>query len=189
MSAATGLRSKPAQLVIATALLVSLIWGASFVALHYFRDMRGAAVEPVAHPLTDEQAKLQVLEPAQEIVGAGRLSGVSASYLLMSCKNADEPPYQGAVYLNFDVPGVLDTPRYFASIAAAMTASGWTEAMPPGRHPGGRTLTRNGVTVIFFRNSDSDDRATMQIYGECRNTTDHRNDPTGWVDITAALPR
>ncbi len=103
--------------------------------MHRFRDMRGAAVDPVAHPLTDEQAKLQVLEPAREIAGTGKLKGVSASYLLMSCKNADEPPYQGAIYLNFDVPGVMDTPQYFASIAAAMTAKGWTEAMPPSRSP------------------------------------------------------
>ncbi|SBS70861.1 conserved hypothetical protein [uncultured Mycobacterium sp.] len=189
MPAATGLRSKPAMLLIVAALLVGLILGLSFVAMHRFRDLRGEAVDPVAHPLTDEQAQLQVLEPAREIAGAGTLKGVSASYLLMSCKNADEPPYQGAVYLNFDVPGIMDTPQYFASIAAAMTAKGWTEAIPPSGHPGGRTLTRSGVTAIYFRNSDKANRATMQIYGECRNTTDHRSDPTGWVDVTAALPR
>ncbi|TDO12242.1 hypothetical protein EV580_3968 [Mycobacterium sp. BK086] len=177
------LRSKPAVLLIAAALLTSLVLGVSFVALHQFRDLRGAAVDPVARPLTDEQAKLQVLQPAQEIAGAGHLKGVSASYLLMSCASADEPPYQGAIYLNFDVPGVMDTPRYFASIAAALTAKGWTEAMPPARHPGGRTFTRDGVTVIFFRNDDQTNRATMQIYGECRNTTDHRRDPTGWVGV------
>jgi hypothetical protein len=185
MPAATGLRSKPAVLLIAAALLVSLTFGLSFVAMHRFRDLRGEAVDPVAHPLTDEQAKLQVLVPAREI--AGNLKGVSASYLLMSCKNADEPPYQGAVYLNFDVPGVMATPQYFGSIAAAMTAKGWTEAMPPNRHPGGRTFTRDGVTAIYFRNTDQTDRATMQIYGECRDTTDHRTDPTGWVDVTAAV--
>ena len=189
MSAATGLRSKPAVLLIAGALLVSLVLGLSFVAMHRFRDMRGAAIDPVTNPLTDEQAQLQVLGPAREIAGTGKLKGVSASYLLMSCKNADEPPYQGAIYLNFDVPGVMDTPQYFGSIAAALTAKGWTEAMPPSRHPGGRTFTRNGVTVIYFRNTDQVDRATMQIYGECRNTTDHRRDVTGWVDVTPALPR
>jgi hypothetical protein len=189
MPTATGLRSKPAVLLIAATLLVSLVLGLSFVALHRFRDMRGAAVDPVAHPLTDEQAKIQVLEPAREITGTGKFAGVSASYLLMSCKNADDPPYQGAIYLNFDVPGVMETPQYFDSIAAAMTAKGWAQAMPPSRHPGGRTFTRNGVTVIFFRNTDQAGRATMQIYGECRDTTDHRRDPTGWVDVTAALPR
>jgi hypothetical protein len=176
-------------LLIAAALLVSLTLGLSFLALHRFRDMRGAAVDPVAHPLTDEQAKLQVLDPAREIAGIGNLTSTSASYLLMSCTNADEPPYQGTIYLNFDVPGVVDTPKYFGSIAAAMTTKGWTEAMPPSRHPGGRTFTRNGVTVIYFRDTDQTDRATMQIYGECRVTTDHRADTTGWVDVTGSLPR
>lgn len=189
MPAATGLRSRSAVLLIAAALLVSLVLGLSFVVLHRFRDLRGAAVDPVAQPLTDEQAKRQVLDPAREIAGAGKLKGVSANFLLMSCTNADEPPYQGAIYLNFDVPGVLDTPRYFASIAAAMTARGWTEAIPPTRHPGGRTFTRSGVTVIYFRTNDQTDRATMQIYGECRVTTDHRRDATGWADVTADLPR
>jgi hypothetical protein len=189
MPAATVLRSRPAVLLIAAALLVSFVLGLSFVALHHFRDMRGAAVDPVAQPLTDEEAKAQVLRPAREIVGTGKLKSVSASYLLMSCTNADEPPYQGAIYLNFDVPDVLATPKYFDSIATAMTAGGWAEAMPPNRHPGGRTFTRDGVTVIYFRTDDASNRATMQIYGECRNTTDHRRDTTGWVDVTAALPR
>ncbi|AQT82803.1 hypothetical protein B1R94_13420 [Mycolicibacterium litorale] len=151
--------------------------------------MRGAAVEPVAQPLNDEQARLQVLTPAREIVGAAHLAAVSGSYLLMSCTNTDDPPYQGAIYLNFDVPPVLDTPKYFRSIASAMTQRGWTESMPPNRHPGGRTFTRSGVTVIFFRNADLVDRATMQIYGECRDVTDHRSDTIGWVDISSALLR
>lgn len=189
MPVATALRSRSAVLLIAAALLVSLILGLSFIALHYFRDMRGAAVDPVSQPLTDEQTKAQVLGPAREVVGAGQLRSVSASYLLMSCKNADEPPYQGAIYLNFDMPDVLATPKYFDSLATEMTSRGWTEATPPNRHPGGRTFTRDGVTVIYFRNDDQSNRATMQIYGECRDTTDHRRDTTGWVDVTAALPR
>ncbi len=189
MPAATALRSRPAVLLIAAALLVSLILGGSFVALHHFRDLRGAAVDPVAQPLTDDQARAQVLGPAREIASTGTLRSVSASYLLMSCTNADEPPYQGAIYLNFDVPGVMETPQYFNAIAMAMKTAGWAEAMPPNRHPGGRTFTRDGVTVIYFRNDDHSNRATMQIYGECRNTTDHRRDATGWVDVTAALRR
>jgi len=183
------LRSRPAVLLIAAALSLSLILAVSFVVLHMFREMRGAAVEPVANPLTDEQSKTQVLEPARDNVAAGNLRGVSGTYLLMSCESNDDPPYQGAVYLNFDVPGVMETPKFFGSVATAMTTHGFREGQPPNRHPGGRTLTRNGVTVIFYRNDDTSTRGTMQIYGECRNVTDHRQDPTGWVDITAALRR
>ncbi|BBZ76102.1 putative lipoprotein LppJ [Mycolicibacterium anyangense] len=187
MSTSSTLRSGPAILLIAAALGMSLVLGISYLVLHTFRESRGAAVEPVAHPMTDVQSKAQVLGPARDIVSAGRLSGASGTYLLMSCQNADDPPYQGAIYLNFDVPGVMGTPKFFAAIAAAMRAEGWQEALPPNRHPGGRALTREGVTIIYFRNDDTSTRGTMQIYGECRNVTDHRLDTTGWVDITPEL--
>ncbi|MGY4709373.1 hypothetical protein ACXDF8_07435 [Mycolicibacterium sp. CBM1] len=189
MPAPPGLRSRPAVLLIAAALLISLVMGLSFIALHRFRELRGPAVEPVADPLSDEQSRLQVVTPAREIVAGRALARVSASYLLVSCKNADDPPYQGAIYLNFDAPAVTETPRFFRSLASSMTARGWTEGLAPNRHPGGRTFTRDGVAVIFYRNPDLVDRATMQIYGQCRNTTDHRMDTTGWVDVTADLTR
>jgi hypothetical protein len=183
----TWLRSRPAVLLIAAALMLCLVLGLSFIALHRFRDMRGAAVEPVANPLTDQQSKAQVLGPARDIVADGNLRGVSGTYLLMSCQSSADPPYQGAIYLNFDVPGVLETPKYFRAIASAMTARGFTEGVPPTRHPGGRTFTRDGVTVTYYRNDDTSTRGTMQIYGECRNVSDHRTDLTGWVDVTAQL--
>lgn len=187
MSVSSTLRSRPVVLLIAATLAMSLVLGVTYLLLHTFRESRGAAVEPVAHPLTDDQSRAQVLGPARDIVTAGRLTGVSGTYLLMSCQNADDPPYQGAVYLNFDVPGVMGTPRFFAAIAAAMRARGWQEALPPNRHPGGHALTRDGVTILYFRNDDTSARGTMQIYGECRNVTDHRLDTTGWADITAEL--
>ena len=87
------------------------------------------------------------------------------------------------------MPGVLETPKFFRAIASAMTARGFTEGAPPNRHPLGRTFTRDGVTVIFYRNDDASTRGTMQVYGECRNVSDHRLDTTGWVDITAELRR
>jgi hypothetical protein len=185
----TWLRSRPAVALIAAALALCLVLGLSFIALHRFREMRGAAVEPVANPLTDEQSKSQVLEPARDIVAAGKLRGTTGTYLLMSCESSADPPYQGAIYLNFDVPSVLETPKFFRSIASAMTARGFTEGQPPNRHPGGRTFTRDGVTVIYYRNDDTSTRGTMQIYGECRNVNDHRLDLTGWVDITPELHR
>ncbi|WP_167101101.1 hypothetical protein [Mycobacterium sp. DL592] len=189
MPAASSLRSRPVILLIAAALTLSLVLGASYLALHTFRETRGAAVEPVAHPMTDEQSKVQVLEPARDIVAAGGLKGVSGTYILMSCQSEADPPYQGAIYLNFDVPGVMATPSFFRSIASAMRARGWAEAVAPNRHPGGHALSKDGVAVLYYRNDDNSTRGTMQIYGECRNVTDHRRDATGWVDITTALQR
>ncbi len=137
--------------------------------------------------MSDEQSKLQVLTAARQFVSASQLKKPTASYLLMSCENSDDPPYQGAVRLNFDVPALKDVPKYFGAVATAMTARGWTqpEALDGGsRRP---ILTKDGVTAMYKLDPDVPNRATMQIYGECHNTNDHRRDTTGWVDITGQL--
>jgi len=183
------LRSKPAVLLLAATFVMTITLGAGFIALHRFRDMRGAAVELPADPLSDQQSRLQVVDASTELVAAGRLKNPTASYLLMSCKNNDDPPYQGAIRLNFDIPGLKDTPKYFGDIATTITARGWVSQDLSGRGLGRPTFTKDGVTVIYYVGPDAHGRATMQIYGECRNITDHRGDTTGWTDITNQLTR
>jgi hypothetical protein len=185
----TVLRSRPVIIVTAATLLTTLTLGLAFVVVHRIYDLRGAAVEAPAVPLTAEQARQQVLEPARQFVGAGRLGDPTASYLLMSCRGDDGPPYQGSVYLTFDVPSITETPAYFREIAGAMKARGWKEGLPPNRHPGGRTLARDGLTAVYHRHPDLQGRGVLKIYGECRTLTDHRSDTTSFVDVTAALRR
>ena len=49
----------------------------------------------------------------------------------------------------------------------------------------GKKLTKDGVTAIFYRNvDDTDCRQPMRLYGECRNTADHRNDNPVWTEVT-----
>lgn len=136
------LRSRSATALVTAALLTSLVLGVAFVVTHRIYDLRGAAMRPV-EPLTDAQSRQQVLEPARQFVAAG-LTSPSASYLLMSCTSDEEPPYQGTVYLNFDVPGMAETPAYFRRIAADMKARGWHEGLRPNRHPGGGPWPRTG---------------------------------------------
>lgn len=181
------LRSRTVILSIAAALLTSLTLGVAFVAVHRIHDLRGAAVEAPAVPLTADEARQQVLDPARQFVSAGQLKSASASYLLMSCSSNDGPPYQGSVYLNFDVPSITETPAYFREIAAAMKSRGWHEGLPPKRFPGGRTLAREGLFAVYHRHPDLPGRGVLKIYGECRTVTDHRLDTTGFVDVTAAL--
>lgn len=181
------LRSRAAIALIAAALLTSLSLGVGFVVTHRIYDLRGAAMRPV-DPLTDAQSRQQVLEPARQFVAAG-LQSPSASYLLMSCTNDETPLYQGTVYLNFDVPSITETPAYFRRIAAAMVARGWHEGLAPNRHPGGRTLAKDGVTAVYYRSPEVQGRGVLEINGECRNMTDHSLDTVGFVDVTEQLGR
>lgn len=48
-------------------------------------------------------------------------------------------------------------------------------------------LTRDGVTSTFHENPDDPKFATMRIYGQCRNMSDHRNDNPAFTDITDRL--
>ena len=182
-----ALRSRPVQLLIAGALLLSLVLGSTFIALHRAKDIHGAAVEPPAHPLTDEQSKEQVMSTARQFVAAGRLTGTTGSYILMPCEEDDDPVYQGALYVNFDLPPIRDIPAFFREIARNLHVGGWREGVPPGHHPGGKTLAREGVAAVYYRHPDVPGRGVLQIYGECRNVADHRLDSTGFLDISGEL--
>lgn len=182
-----ALRSRPVLLLIAGTLLVSLVFGAVFIGLHRTKDLRGAAVEPPAQPLTDEQSKEQVMATARQFVAAGRLRAATGSYLLMACREDGDPLYQGSVYVNFDLPAVRDTPAYFREIARNLFAGGWREGVPPGHHPGGKVLSKDGIAAVYYRHPDVPTRGVLQIYGECRDVADHRTDSTAFVDVSRDL--
>jgi len=183
------LRSRSARLLIAAALLMSIALSVTFIGMHRVYDLRGPAVEEPSNPITDEQAKQQVLDSARQLVGAGKLKAATGTYILVSCAPDNAAPYQGSAYLNFDTPSITKTPDFFREIARSLTARGWSEAVPPGHHPGGHTLVKNGVVAVYYRHPDTPGRAVMQIYGECRDMTDHQSDTTGFTDITGRLYR
>ena len=67
-----------------------------------------------------------------------------------------------------------------------MAAHGWDEATSLGQHFGTK-LTKDGVTVVAYRNPDDRKFGTMQLYGGCRNMTDHRHDNPAWTEVTDQL--
>jgi hypothetical protein len=160
-------------------------------------------------PLTDAQAAGQVVGSAKEIVGIAGLHGATGGYAFMSCKNTNEPPYQVAFYMNFPLPQE-NSVKYLRDLAAAMAARGWSAAPATGEHLG-QKLTKDGVTAIFYASSNStndhtDDPtnnatnngtnngtnnetavATLRLYGQCRDTSDHRNDNPVWTEVTDQL--
>jgi hypothetical protein len=172
-------QSRPLLLFL-LALTVVVAVAAWFIVLR----ARGNALDHPAHPLTDEQTRAQVIEPAKQIVAVGDLQGAVGGYILMSCKNQTDPPYQGAIYLTFDLPKSLE---YFDQIAAKMVPHGWQKGLPPNQYLFGTTLYNDGVTAILYRDPDRRTSGIMKVYGECRNVANHRNDTTGWTDITDQL--
>ena len=183
----TTLRSGQIRLLLAAALLCSLLLGAAFIVVHRFYDLRGIAGEPT--PLNDAQSRGQVLEPARQFIDAGSLRVASGTYLLKSCSAEERPPYRGQAYLLFEVPSITQTRAVFAGLARTMASRGWTVGTRPGHHPEGWTLAKDGVLAVFYRHPEIPDRAVLQIDGECRNVTDHQLDTTGFVDITGELDR
>jgi hypothetical protein len=176
--------SPAAKALVFAALSMALALGVGFVVFNSSRntesDMLGGA-----EPMTDEQATNQVLDSTRDIVDAADLRDVSASVVFLSCTSSHDPPYQAAVHLNFGLPETNSVKR-ISEVAAAMTAHGWQKAPAMAEHFG-RKLTRDGVTSTFHENPDDRRFATMRIYGECRNTSDHRNDNPAFTDITDRL--
>ena len=166
------------------ALALCLVMGISFIAISTSHKPETGPLGGAA-PLSDEEASTQVVDSARQIIDVARLRGVSGSYAFLSCTSLHDPPYQAAVYLNFQLPETNSIKR-IREVAAALLAHGWQQAPAMGEHFGAK-LTKAGVTVTFHANPDDPRFATMRIYGECRNTSDHRNDNPAFTDITDRL--
>ena len=181
------LRSKQARALIAAALALSLLLGGAFLLVDRLHSTPSDALDHPANPVTDDQSKAQVVESAKQVVTLAGLRTASAGYALMSCKDRDDPPYQGAIYLTFALPAAARADTYFPAIAATLVTHGWTEGLPPNDHAFAKILTKDAVTVIVYRQNEDPGLGVARIYGECRNMNNHRGDATAWIDITDQL--
>jgi hypothetical protein len=173
--------------MLAAALMSVLLLDGAFLAVGRLHSSAADSVEHPSRAATDEQTKTEVVEQARLIFAVGALENATAGYLLMSCKNHDDPPYQGAVYLDFALPADARPDQFFRSIAAAMVARGWGERPPPNQNLFGKMLSKDGVTAILYQDGDSPNHGIARIYGQCDNMNNHRGDATAWVDITDQL--
>ena len=178
------LRSSAARALLLAALVMSLVLGIGFVVVDTSKRASVGTLGDTA-PMTDEQSRNQVLNSARQVVEAAHLRDVSGSYAFLSCTSLHDPPYQAAVYLNFGLPKA-NSVRRIRDIAVAMVAHGWQEAPSMAEHFGLK-LTKDGVTSTFHENPDDARFGAMRLYGECRNTSDHRNDDPAFTDITDQL--
>lgn len=186
-SPAERLRSPASRLLLAAALTWTLVLGATFLAVGRLHSSPADSVEHPGHTATDEQTKTEVVDQARHIVAVAALQNATAGYLLVSCKDRDNPPYQGAIYMDFALPADAGVDEYFRGIATAMVARGWREGLAPNQHLFGKTLSKDGVAATLYPNSDSPKHGVARIYGQCRDMSNHRGDSTAWVDITDQL--
>jgi hypothetical protein len=183
MNSRDGWLRSPRSVVLLLAAFVATL--AVWASLVWLSDRDADAVDLRGKPMTDAQAVAQVVDSARQIVRTAQLRDVTGGYAFVSCKNENEPPYQAAVYMNFRLPQ-SNSVKYLRDVAASMVAHGWTLAPAMGEHFG-QKLTKDGVTAIVFRAVNDTDFATMRLYGECRNTADHRNDNPVWTEVTDEL--
>jgi hypothetical protein len=183
------LRSRRVRALIAAALAVSLLLGGAFVLVDRLHSTPSDALDHPTNPVTDDQSAAQVVEPAKQIVALTGLQTTSAGYSLMSCKDRDDPPYQGAIYLTFALPVTARADTYFPTITATLVDHGWTEGRPANDQAFGKTLSKDSVTAVIYRQSDDPSLGVLRVYGQCRNMNDHRNDATTWIDVTNQFTR
>ncbi|VBA51756.1 hypothetical protein [Mycobacterium pseudokansasii] len=139
-----------------------------------------------AQPLSDEQTKAQVVNPAKQISRTANLQNVSAVFGWESCNDQGDPPYRGRADISFDIPAGTDSNTYFGQIAAAMVAQGWSEGPPPGMRFFGRVIHADGVMAIIGKSGGTIKAGSVELSGECRNIDDHRHDGK-WYDVTDQL--
>jgi hypothetical protein len=183
----SGLRSPAARALIAATSVTVLITAGAYLAIDRMHASAANAVEHPGPAATDAQTQTEVVDHALDIVAITGLRHPTAGYLLMSCRNRDDPPYQGAVYLNFDLPPDIDVDQYFHGVSAAMVARGWREGPPPNQHMFGRNLSKDGVNVIVYPDRGTPRRGVARIYGQCHDTSDHHGAKSDWTDVTDRL--
>jgi hypothetical protein len=183
----TGGRSPATRALIAATSVTALIIGGAYVAIDRLHAPANNAVEHPGPAATDAQTQTEVVEHARDIASITGLRRPTAGYLLMSCKNRDDPPYQGAVYMDFELPPDIDADHYFRGVADAMAARGWREGLAPNEHMFGRNLSKDGVNAILYPDRDTPLRGVARIYGQCHDISDHRGAKAEWTDVTDRL--
>jgi hypothetical protein len=173
-----------------------------------------------AHPLSDDQARAQVIDAARDIVHLNNLPGMNAAFNFSPCgDDTGGSRKSGVVEIRFQLPTdtskeypadvdansyyeqiaqIIGQPTdsgkgypadpaasYYKQIAHTMVTHGWSDG-PPGLRPYDRVIYNNGVMAII-QLGPNPGWNMIQLSGECRNMTDHRNDPTSWTDVTNQL--
>ena len=139
---------------------------------------------PSVQPVSDEQSRAQVVDPARQVVKAAKLEITYATFAWESCNDQGDPPYHGRVDVAFVVPPGVDAKVLSQQVAAtAGGLPGWAPGPPPDMHPFG-DLAHKGNVMVIVGPGNYPDRGELQVFGECRNMNKH---DTALKEITDEL--
>lgn len=145
-----------------------------------------ASATPSAQDLPDAEARAQVVDAAKEIARAANLRVTYATFEWEWCNDQGEPPYHGRVDVAYEVPQGTESAAMAKQVAAvAARQPGWAPGPPPGLNPYGEVVHKGGVMAIASV-GNYPERGSLQIFGECRNMNDHRDD-SALHDITGEV--
>jgi hypothetical protein len=141
-----------------------------------------AITESLSNPVvSDDMAEAQLSALAHELVTLGHLDGVDAGFAFGSCNDDGGAPYQGTLEVGFIVPPGADPVTYVHTVAAAAVAhGGWSAGPPPGQTYYGTAINKDGVAASLNPpHIDGDGKATIELWGQCRNWTDRPDGTKG----------
>jgi hypothetical protein len=127
----------------------------------------------VDKPLTDEQSKSQVVEPAAQMARFAMLPDAFGHFWFGRCTPGGPPyppPYRGVVEMNYTIPVGMKADTFLDRIVAVMAARGWADGPSPGLNPVGRAINKGGVTAVMTADQQIG-WGKVQLLGECRNAT------------------
>lgn len=133
--------------------------------------------EGVAHPMTPEESKAQVISAARDIVTTLALKGASANFTRDSCNDQAVAPFRGRVQLSYDHAPTLDASRaQIQQMIMVLQQHGWGASGEFHSHS--PALSKQGVTAVFDPYSPAQKAGgSISIYGECRDMTTKENTP------------
>lgn len=141
----------------------------------------GSATDHVDNPLADRQSRAQVIDPLTSMVQSMRLTAVLATFAWESCNDQNDIPFRGRANANVATPANTTPTALRQQIRDTLiTTQGWHDGPPDGKTLYGLSLHKGAVMAALTINGNQTtipDTVSVDIFGECRNTTNHAGAP------------
>ncbi|BBX84087.1 hypothetical protein MAUB_19600 [Mycolicibacterium aubagnense] len=133
-------------------------------------DTVNSLANGVTNPMTPEQSRRQVVDAATEVSHLIAKPIVSAYFWHESCSDGDEGPFRGVVRISYQPPtdphAAADA---FDDMTQRLRNGGWATDSDFKSHA--LTLKKGGVNASLSPADASVPMASVELYGECRDTT------------------